>query len=312
MSSRLRVRRIATYAVATALIVGLIVGGFFIGRAHSPKRTTATRTVAADAFYLDIGGSSSLGVQPTGVATHNGHRTNLGYANDFKQIEATQGNALYLRQIGCPGETVQSMLDTVGGDHCYTPPTTQLSIARKFLRAHHDEPGVVTIDLGFNNIRHCLSHATVNEDCFSQQLALVELDFPKVLHDLSDVAGPRVHFIGFEYEDPFLARYFDGATGPSIASETLSDVDAFNKALGVIYSDAHMQIADLPSTFQNDNNTRVGIDNVGTIPENVEIICNLTWMCQPSPFGPDDHPNNAGYRSIAVAIAAQLPKSWWR
>jgi lysophospholipase L1-like esterase len=301
--------RVAKYGLSTILLVALVVGAYFVGRAHAPGPSVPL-SVGTNTFYLDMGGSSSLGTQPTGVATRNGHRTNLGYANDLKEIEARRGVALDLHQIGCPGETVQSMLDTVGGDRCNTPPVTQLSRARKFLLSHHDQPGVVTIDLGFNNIRPCLSHATVHEACFEQQLVLINKDLPIILHDLTDVAGPRVRFVGFEYEDPFLARYLDGPTGPAVATATLTDVDTFNAALKKAYDAASIPIANLPATFKNDDNTPVVINNVGTIPENVAVICDLTWMCQPAPFGPDDHPNNEGYRSIAVAIADNLPKSW--
>ena len=62
--------------------------------------------------------------------------------------------------------------------------------------------------------------------------------------------------------------------------------------------------------FQTEDNTSVDVANVGTIPLNVEKACELTWMCYPSPFGPDDHPNDAGYSFIAQAIEAELPKSW--
>ncbi|HEY5103835.1 MAG TPA: hypothetical protein VII65_02210, partial [Acidimicrobiales bacterium] len=196
------------------------------------------------------------------------------------------------------------------GDHCYTPPVTQLSLARKFLLSHSAQPGVVTIDLGFNNIRHCLAHTVINEPCFNEQLVLINRDLPIVLHDLTDVAGPRVRFVGFEYEDPFLQRYFDGPTGPTIAAETLVDVDRFNAALKIAYNAASIQIADLPTTFKNDDSTPVAITNVGTMPQNVALVCDLTWMCQPEPFGPDDHPNNEGYMSIAEAIAVNLPTSW--
>ncbi len=55
---------------------------------HQAPKSSLRPVPIADTFYLDIGGSSSLGTQPTGIATHNGHRTPLGYANDLKRIEA--------------------------------------------------------------------------------------------------------------------------------------------------------------------------------------------------------------------------------
>ncbi len=58
------------------------------------------------------------------------------------------------------------------------------------------------------------------------------------------------------------------------------------------------------------DNTTVTLDNVGTIPLNVEMACRLSWFCYGAPFGPDDHPNNAGYSIIASTIQAALPKSW--
>jgi hypothetical protein len=150
----------------------------------------------------------------------------------------------------------------------------------------------------------------VDQACFDQQLTLINTDLPIILHDLTDVAGSRVRFVGFEYEDPFLARYLDGPAGPALATETLVDVNALNEVLQKVYVAASIPIANLPATFKSEDSTPVTIDNVGAIPENVAVICNLTWMCQPAPFGPDDHPNNEGYMSIAEAIAAKLPKSW--
>jgi hypothetical protein len=40
------------------------------------------------------------------------------------------------------------------------------------------------------------------------------------------------------------------------------------------------------------------------VPPNVAMICSLTWMCAPAPRGPNEHPNNAGYRVIA--------RTFWR
>ncbi|HEY5103664.1 MAG TPA: hypothetical protein VII65_01345, partial [Acidimicrobiales bacterium] len=80
--------------------MSLVSDRYFVVKAHSLGATTTTTSATATTFYLDIGGSSSLGTQPTGIAWHNGHRTSLGYANDLVTIEASRGVVLDLRQVG--------------------------------------------------------------------------------------------------------------------------------------------------------------------------------------------------------------------
>ena len=83
--------------------------------AQRGRRVGRAVPVKLTAFYLDIGGSESLGFQPTGISGHNGERTNTGYANDLLLREGLKGVALQLQQVGCPGDTVQSMLNTTQG-----------------------------------------------------------------------------------------------------------------------------------------------------------------------------------------------------
>jgi hypothetical protein len=81
-----------------------------------------------------------------------------------------------------------------------------------------------------------------------------------------------------------------------------------NTVLQAVYTAAGVASANVPGISQLDNTTLVDVPNVGSIPENVEETCALTWMCYSTPFGPDDHPNDAGYALIAQAIFAALPK----
>ncbi len=304
-------RRAFDAGLAALLILAVVVSAFIVGRSDPERRATVTTLDPPSTFYLVIGGSSSLGTQPTGIATDNGHRTLVGYANDVLMLERRRGVSMVLHQVGCPGETVQSMLDTETGDHCYQPPKTQLSVATTFLSRHREDPGVVTIDLGLNNIRPCISHLSVHPACVAEEIAYAKKDLPVIVNRLLAAGGPKVRFVGFEYEDPFLSRYLDGEGGPALATETLEDMDSFNATLQQVYDAAGVKIADLPLTFKNDDASPIALDNVGEIPENVEEVCQLTWMCQPPPFGPDDHPNNEGYMAIAEAIAVNLPPSAW-
>lgn len=313
--------RAGAKVVVTAVVVAAVGAGlYFVGRANAPQPASAASGTTTSstpsppstfsAFYLDLGASASLGFQPTGVVHHNGARTNTGYANDLIYRESLRGVTLTLDQMGCPGDVVQSLLNTTVADHCYQPPATQLTKAVAYLQANAGEPGLVTIDLGFNNIRVCLNKVPANEGCVAAAVAAVRVDLPKIVAQLQAAAGPHVRFVGLEYNDPYLGFYLDGANGPADATATLDAMNEMNTELGKVYAAAGVAVANVPALFQTNNNTRVTEDNVGSIPENVEQACELTWFCYSAPFGPDDHPNNAGYSLIAQAIENVLPATW--
>jgi hypothetical protein len=301
--------------VGALVVVGGIAGIFTLGRASAPTTAGAASSDSAtpitfSSSYLDIGASESLGFQPTGVPHHNGAPTDVGYANDLLKREALKGVALNLEQIGCPGDTVQSLLSTKQSDACYQAPTTQLTKATAYLNAHESDSVLVTVDLGFNDVRPCLEANPVDESCLDQALAVIHRDLPVILNDLKSASGPDTLFVGIEYSDPYLGYYLDGTGGPARALATLQGIDRFDALLGQIYTSAGVAIANVPSAFQINDNTPTTVDNVGTIPTNVRQACVLTWFCDTTPFGPDDHPNNAGYSLIAEAISAVLPRSW--
>lgn len=307
-------RRLA-YSALAVLVLALFAGVYLIGRSTSTPNasaattsTTLNTTAPVTGFYLDIGGSASLGFQPDGVLHHNGRRTTEGYANDVIGLEA-KNIAFSLRQVGCPGETVQSMLGLFP-NHCYHLPITQLSRSVDALIANGDEEGLVTIDLGFNNIRACMLAKGVSQFCVNQGVNYVKQDMPKILKILQGAAGPNVHFVGIEYADPFLGYYLDDSDGPAVATETLNAMTLMDNTLAAAYGAAGIPVANVSGAYQSDNDSPVTVANVGTIPQNVAIACQWTWMCTPPPFGPDDHPNEAGYEIIAKSIVATLPTKW--
>lgn len=302
------------YLVRTVVALVVLGGVYLAGRQSSGADATTTTTTlpptSFSAFYLDVGASASLGFQPTGVVHHNGARTNTGYANDLVYREALRGVGLNLTQVGCPGETVESMLSTTTPDHCYQLPMTQLRRAEQVLQENSTSPGLVTIDLGFNDMRVCLNHVPADTACAEHALATVASDLPKVVQDLKGAAGPDVRFVGLLYNDPYLGFYLQGGNGPADATTTLEYMDRLNTVLTRAYQATGVAVANVPALFDTDVTTRVAIPNVGTIPTNVEDACNYTWFCYGPPFGPDDHPNDAGYSLIAAAIAQVLPARW--
>lgn len=289
--------------LAIVVIIAAVIGTYLLVHPFAGSSATVT-----SGFYLDVGASSSLGFQPTGIPKHNGHRTDTGYANDVVNYLSTKGVDLQLRQIGCPGETVESML--LSGDHCYTLPQRQLLTAEQFLQANRDAVGLVTIDLGFNDVRPCLNTAVVDEACVAAGLANVTRDLTPVLAALKSAAGPNVHFIGLDYSDPFLSKYLQGGIHVAVATRTLQVMSTLDGDLVHLYHASNIPVANVAGAYQLDNRNLVALKGVGVVPLNVARTCQLTWNCAGYPFGPDDHPNNAGYRVIAAAIEAALPAPW--
>jgi len=308
-----RQRHVLVVCVATSVFVVVIVAAFLRSTPTTPSSAAPTTgagstSATVNAFYLAIGGSSSLGFQPTGIPHFNGHRTDTGYVNDIAAIEGARGVNLSIRQIGCPGETAQSMLLT--GDACYKPPGRQIRAATIYLAQHFNDVGLVTIDIGFNDVRKCMLTPIVDLACAQQGIAYVRSDFPAVVRTLVAAAGPHVHFIGLLSEDPFLADYVNPASGATQANQTLSVLTQLNAVLSSVYFANKVPMANVPGAFQSGNQTPVSTKSFGVVPTNVANACSWTWMCTPPPFGPDDHPNNAGYRVIANAVVAVLPKHW--
>ncbi|MGC2487023.1 MAG: hypothetical protein WA359_12360 [Acidimicrobiales bacterium] len=303
--------RTLKYSLSILVVLALATGAFFLGHGSASAGGASKVPVTFTSYYLDIGASESLGVQPTGIPGHNGEQTDVGYANDLIVREALKGVALTLTEIGCGADDVQSLLDTTTrSDVCNQPPTTQLTRATAYLAAHKSDPVLVTIDLGFNNVRPCMQDDPVNVACIDQGVSTVQRDLPIIMKDLKAAAGPHTRFVGIEYDDPFLGYYLDGASGPARATTTLQGMDDLDTVLGRVYANAGAGVATVPSLFEMNDNSTMTLDNVGTIPVNVQETCEFTWFCDAAPFGPDDHPNTAGYALIAQAIEDTLPKSW--
>jgi hypothetical protein len=261
-------------------------------------------------FYLDIGASASLGFQPTGIPGHNGHRTSTGYANDVVAAEAAKGVALTMRQVGCPGETAESMLSRTKADACYKLPGGQLTAATQYLEVHKSDVVLVTIDLGFNDVRACITPPVPNVACINAGIQRVAVYMPRVLAALRRAAGPHVHFIGLLYGDPFLRDYLLAGSDWAQALVTLHEMSALDRTLSAVYRAAGIPQANVAGATAMDNQSPTTYRQMSGVPRDVVEACSLYWICTPPPWGPDDHPNNAGYRVIAKSILSAAPRSW--
>jgi hypothetical protein len=288
-----------------ATIISLCVAPLaFLGVANS---SAAGADSTPPAFYLDLGGSASIGVQPT-LVDPRGQASVDGYANELVSFEATRGVALQLTQLGCPGETTASMVS--GGDRCYVSGQTQLGDAMSYLMTHFGQAGLVSIDLGFNDLRPCLEHQTLARSCVKHQLRQVQQQMSTIIEGLRSVAGPNVSFVGLGHYDPFLADALLGSAGRLISANSSREVGRLNATLQRAYTSAGIPMAMVGNAFESRDVALVNVVGVGWVPENVANTCALTWMCLPAPLGPNIHPNDAGYAAIATAIEGLLSAPW--
>jgi hypothetical protein len=65
-------------------------------------------------------------------------------------------------------------------------------------------------------------------------------------------------------------------------------------------------MADVAGSFNTTSTDPTMMNGVGMVPLDVARVCSLTWMCASKPYGPNQHPNDGGYRVISQAIAAAL------
>lgn len=270
----------------------------------------AAPSAGADAptvYYLALGASDSVGYQPTPGSPH-AEPTDRGYANDLVSEEAALGVTMDLTQFGCPGETTDSML--YGRDHCYAPGTSQLGDAVAFLKTHVDDPVLVSVDVGFNDILPCLHRASTDPSCATRHLDELSSQLSSILTQLVATAGPHVTFVGLNHYDPELLVVRHDLRDAEDAAARAQLIGRMNDTLGDVYARFAVPVAMVSKAFDVGNITPVTVAGLGTVTTQAARLCDLSWECQPPPLGPNIHPNDVGYEAIADAVIAALPPGW--
>jgi lysophospholipase L1-like esterase len=250
-------------------------------------------------YYLALGDSLSRGVQPDAAGASV--ETPQGYPDlVYDQLRRTRPT-LRLVQLGCPGETTETMMD---GGICRYPGGSQLAAAVTFLRAHREHVLLVTIDIGANDPENCGSQPTLAKlaSCI-RQLPATATRLATILGHLRAAAAPAVRIVGMSYYLPDLAQWRDGTLGHAVAWVSERLAVAFTGLLDRAYAQAGANVADVFGAFDTaDFGNPVTVPGIGSLPRNVARICEWTWECAPPPRGPNQHANPAGYRVIANAI----------
>jgi lysophospholipase L1-like esterase len=253
-------------------------------------------------YYLALGDSLAQGVQPA-PATGASVPTDQGYADDlFAHYQAGFNGSLRLVKLGCPGETSTSML-TGAGSPCTYSPGSQLAAALDFIQAHRSRIALITIDIGANNVDGCVTGGAISQACVESGIAAAQSDLPQILGALHAAAGSHTVIAGMNLYDPFLADYLTGTPGQLAAQESVSLDASFNSLLDASFGASGMRVADVETAYSTaDFADTAQLPGVGTVPLNVARVCEWTWMCAPSPVGPNIHATTAGYQVIATAF----------
>ena len=289
---------LSSAAAAVALLCGA-----------APAASAMAHTGPPAEYYLSLGDSLAQGVQPAtpplppGVSLGQSIETGQGYVDDlFAHYSAQFPGNLHLVKLGCPGETTTSML-TGTGSPCTYPQGSQLAAALAFIRAHRSAVVLITIDIGANNVDGCAAGGVINQTCIANGFAAAQSDLPKILRALRAAVGEDTVIAGMNLYDPFLADYLTGPAGQAVAAQSVKLDVAFNSLLGAGFVAFGIPVADVQTAFSTtDFADTATLPGVGTVPLNVARICEWTWMCAPSPVGPNIHANQAGYQVIAVAF----------
>ena len=261
-------------------------------------------------YYLSLGDSLAVGVQPNGAGAVL--PTNDGYADRLHSrirpaFEAGADRELQLQKFGCPGETLDDMIN---GGSCVYFAGSQLDAAVDFLQDNGNKVHLVTIDIGGNDFRNadCVD-TDVDLDCANTTSMQVATDLATVLTALQDAADPATTIVGINYYNPFLATWLDDAAGQDLAMESAQAVAILNDYLNSTYGTAGMPVADVATEFASDDFATMVPSTFpppnDMLPLSVSNICEYTYMCD-TDRGPDLHPTDVGYGVIADAIEAAL------
>ncbi len=302
----MRSARFLTSMVAMCTLMLMAAG--CSGSARQPDgRAAAGDLPSGKRYYLSLGDSLALGVQPT--VTGASRPTSGGYPNRIYSVLRAHDPDWRLVKLGCSGETTMTMIH---GGICRYPAGSQLSQAEQFLRGHRGHIGLITIDIGANDPNSCiigdvpLSKITA---CMGNSIDQTTSDLRTIMGGLRSAAGPDVKILAMSYYVPELAGWLDGITGKEIAVLTERLVAGYNRLLARIYGYYGAQVANVFGAFHSaDFSDKVRLRHLGLVPRNVATICEWTWSCAQSPRGPNEHANDTGYGVIALAFLLADPQ----
>ncbi|HET6793501.1 MAG TPA: SGNH/GDSL hydrolase family protein [Acidimicrobiales bacterium] len=287
--------------LALALVLAMALATSACSGTGGPGGAAATTTTRPPpVYYLALGDSLAAGFQP--IPDHpKGVVTDRGYADVLESTERATRPGLTLVKLACPGETTTTMIK---GGICHYGAGSQLSAATDFLRSHARSMALVTIDIGANNVDGCGTGGRVDVGCVARGVASLTSESSTIYDHLRAAAPAGLRMVTMNLYDPYLAAYLEGPAGQALARASLPLLRTVNATIATVAGRHGVATADVAAAFDSyDLTATVPLAGHGTVPVAVARVCQLTWICSPAPLGPNIHPDDAGYRVIAGALA---------
>ncbi|MEV4616607.1 SGNH/GDSL hydrolase family protein [Kitasatospora sp. NPDC049258] len=290
-----RLRLVVPVVLFTASVLGLT------GAASASAAPAAAQSRATPRYYLALGDSLAAGYQST---PDGGHVVGHGYAQDIAAVldarAAAAGQPFGFTDLGCPGESTTTM---IGGGCPYPHPYggSQLAAAETFLRAHHRDGVLVTLDIGANDIGGCTAGGSIDLPCTLAGIGTAGRGLDTVLTRLRAAAGPDTRIIGMNLYDPYLAAWSTGDQGRATALLSVPLADLLNVTIAGVDAAHGVPTADVARAFGTDAFLPLVPLNGTRVPSNVARILRWTNMARG-----DVHANDAGYQVIADTFLARI------
>ena len=275
---------------------------------------------AADAkakpiYYVSLGDSWSDGFQPLGpgqadIPTKKGYERTV-----FTSLKRKHKN-LKLVELGCGGATTQSMID--GSKPCVekrpykskSKATSQLTYAKKWLKAHRSRVRYVSVIIGGNDIAPCAAQGDTNAiaTCVVQGIGQIKKNLKVLAKGVRSGAGKKPHIVGSTYADVVLGQWVKSESGKGLAQLSVSIFkDQINPALKSAYAKQKIKFVDATAAFGGyipfEQTTTLA--PYGTIPVAVANICKYGWYCNDRPT-PDIHLKASGYKKLGKLVYKKI------
>jgi lysophospholipase L1-like esterase len=276
-------KRLRVVLVVAILLVGVVA-------APAAAQTGHDNTPV---YYLSLGTSLAAGVQAD-PADGQSVVTDVSYTTELADIVDDDISKLRHENLGCPGETSTSL---IAGGICDYAHGSQLDEAAKFLEQHGEFVGLITIDVGANDVLACVDGTEIDMECMAATVNQLAVNLDYILTTLQSEAEPDVAIVGMNYYNPFLIYWF---VDHDLAYQTAALLAWINGTLEYVYAAHGVPVADVAGAFQSDNFTLLP----NGIPVNVALLCQWTWMDE----WYNIHANDDGYAVMAQSFAGVLPE----